>query len=336
MDSLLHHNTFGIEQYCKSLREPDTEEELIRLLQELRGEPLLVIGGGSNLLLTKDYEGNVIHPTMKGISAFVDDDKILLRCCAGEVWDEVVAYAVGQGYNNMENLSYIPGEVGASAVQNIGAYGMEARDIIYMIEAIEVASGGKVYINPADCKYGYRTSIFKTDWRGQYVVTAVTYVLSHTFTPRLDYGNLRSVVSQQLQDEHRDISDVTAADVRKAVIAIRKAKLPDPAVEGNAGSFFVNPVVPREKFEALLTEYPDMPHYHIDDRYEKIPAGWMIEQCGWKGRTLGNAGVSEKQALILVNKGGATGAEVLRLCDTVRRDVFNKFGVMIYPEVNII
>ncbi len=331
MQSLLNHNTFGIDCCCRKIYEPQTAEELVALLPELRQAPLLVIGGGSNLLFTQDFDGNVLHPQIRGIEVRREDNgSVLLRCGAGEVWDDVVAYAVEHGYYGMENLSLIPGEVGASAVQNIGAYGAEAKDVIYAIEAIDIATGeGRIFFND-DCAYGYRESKFKSEWKGKYVITYVTYRLSKTFTPHLDYGNLRTVLVE------KGITIPTAAEVRQAVIEIRESKLPDVKMEGNAGSFFKNPVVSREKFEALLADYPNMPHYNVDAEHEKIPAGWMIDQCGWKGKTLGRAGVHSKQALVLVNKGGATGSEIVALCEAVRKDVYDKFGVHISPEVNII
>lgn len=330
MVSLLHHNTFGIDQSCRALYEPTSVEELKTTLREIAGEPLLVIGGGSNLLLTKDFEGVVLHPVIKGIEVSESGDDVYLRCGAGEVWDDVVSYAVRHGYNDMENLSLIPGEIGASAVQNVGAYGVEAKDIIDSVECVEILTGADVTFQASDCAYAYRYSKFKDEWKGRYVVTHVTYRLSKRFTPRLDYGNLRSYLAD------RGVNEPSASDVRQAVIEIRQSKLPDPSVEGNAGSFFMNPVVSRHKFESLLAEYPDMPHYYIDEDHEKIPAGWMIDRCGWKGKTLGRAGVHDKQALVLVNKGGATGQEVVALCDAIRKDVSRVFGIDIHPEVNII
>ncbi len=331
MQSLLKHNTFGIDQSCKALFEPSSVEELKAMLPQLITEPLLVIGGGSNLLLTKDFDGNVLHPMMKGIEILPQENgTALVRCGAGEVWDDVIAYTIEQGLYDMENLSLIPGEVGASAVQNVGAYGMEAKDIIYKVEAVEIATGNDYCFSNEELHYAYRQSIFKNEWKGRFIITHVTYRLSRSFTPRLDYGNLRTTISEM------GVTEPTAADVRKAVIAIREAKLPDPKVEGNAGSFFMNPIVSREKFEELLAKYPAMPHYNVDANHEKIPAGWMIDQCGWKGRTLGRAGVHSKQALVLVNKGGATGKDVVELCNAVRRDVLDKFGIDIHPEVNIV
>ena len=331
MQSLLKHNTFGIDQSCKALFEPSSVEELKAMLPQLITEPLLVIGGGSNLLLTKDFDGNVLHPMMKGIEILPQENgTALVRCGAGEVWDDVIAYTIEQGLYDMENLSLIPGEVGASAVQNVGAYGMEAKDIIYKVEAVEIATGNDYCFSNEELHYAYRQSIFKNEWKGRFIITHVTYRLSRSFTPRLDYGNLRTTISEM------GVTEPTAADVRKAVIAIREEKLPDPKVEGNAGSFFMNPIVSREKFEELLAKYPAMPHYNVDANHEKIPAGWMIDQCGWKGRTLGRAGVHSKQALVLVNKGGATGKDVVELCNAVRRDVLDKFGIDIHPEVNIV
>ena len=332
MQSLLHHNTFGIDQSCWRIYEPETVDQLLAVLPELRKAPLLTIGGGSNLLLTKDFEGNVLHPVMKGIAEVEGEEEgiVLLRCGAGEVWDDVVEYAVDHELYGIENLSIIPGEVGASAVQNIGAYGVEVKDCIHGIEAVEIATGRMVQIKPEECEYGYRYSRFKGEWKGRYVITYVTYRLSRVFTPHLDYGNVRGML------EAKGIETVTAADVRKVIIDMRNSKLPDPEVEGNAGSFFMNPVVSREKFESLLVEYPDMPHYKVSDAEEKIPAGWMIEQCGWKGRTLGKAGVHDRQALVLVNKGGATGQDIVRLCNQIRQDVMERFGISINPEVNII
>ncbi|MBQ0074825.1 MAG: UDP-N-acetylmuramate dehydrogenase [Prevotella sp.] len=334
MKSLLKHNTFGIDQSCRELYEPTTVEELLAIRPKLLNEPLLVIGAGSNLLLTSDFNGNVLHPMIKGIE-LVDDaepmpGKVLLRCGAGETWDDVVDYAISNCYYDMENLSLIPGEVGASAVQNIGAYGMEAKDLIYKVEAVEISTGKKFTFNNADCCYAYRYSIFKSDWKDRFVITHVTYRISTTFTPRLDYGNLRKTLLD------RNITEPTARDVRQAVIDIRNEKLPDPAVEGNAGSFFMNPVVSKAKYQELLSLYPSMPHYYIDEEHEKIPAGWMIEQCGWKGKTLGKAGVHSRQALVLVNKGGAKGADVVALCEAIRSDVQEKFGIDIHPEVNIV
>lgn len=329
---LLQHNTFGIDARCRRFVEFENEEELSHILKTLTAEdePLMILGGGSNLLLTRDYEGTVIHSGIMGAEATEEKDgTILLRCGSGEVFDDMVALAVKNGWHGMENLSLIPGEVGASAVQNIGAYGAEAKDVICTIEALEVATGEKVVINVSDCDYGYRQSRFKKEWKNRYVIAYVTYRLSREFTPNIDYGGIRTEL------EKSGIINPDAQQLRDCIIGIRNAKLPDTKVEGNAGSFFMNPVVSRSKYEELAALYPGMPHYNVDAEHEKIPAGWMIDQCGWKGRSMGNAGVHDRQALVLVNRGGATGEEVVRLCETIRRDVRQKFGIDIHPEVNI-
>ena len=329
---LSEHNTFGIHASCKRFVEIDTTEEAAAFFPSLHDAdmPLLIIGGGSNLLLTADFNGTVVRSAIKGISAEERDGEVWLRCGSGETWDDVVALCVQRGWYGAENLSLIPGDVGASAVQNIGAYGTEVKDIVERIEAVDVGTGQMVEIAASKCQYGYRDSRFKHEWHQRFFITAVTYRLSLSFEPRLDYGNIREMLAQ------RGITQPTAAQLRQVIIDIRNAKLPDTKVEGNAGSFFVNPVVSREKYEQLAAEYPGMPHYTTDDGREKIPAGWLIEQCGWKGRTLGRAGVHHRQALVLVNKGGATGEEVLRLCETVKADVRSKFGIEIHSEVNII
>lgn len=337
MRDILHfdlskHNTFGIHASCKRFVEIDTAEEAAAFFPSLHDTdlPLLIIGGGSNLLFTADFPGTVVRSAIKGISAEERDGEVWLRCGSGETWDDVVALCVQRGWYGAENLSLIPGDVGASAVQNIGAYGTEVKDIVERIEAVDISTGERVQIPASECQYGYRDSRFKHEWHQRFFITAVTYRLSLSFEPRLDYGNIREMLSQE------GITQPTAAQLRQVIIDIRNAKLPDTKVEGNAGSFFVNPVVSREKYEQLAAKYPGMPHYMIDDCHEKIPAGWLIEQCGWKGRTLGRAGVHHRQALVLVNKGGATGEEVLRLCETVKADVRRKFGIEIHSEVNII
>lgn len=331
--SLLAHNTFGIEARCHRFLEYSSVEEAQQIVSSLttEDEPLLILGGGSNLLLTGDYPGTVLHSAIKGIKVLSDKEPafVFLECGSGEVFDDVVAFAVENGYHGAENLSIIPGEVGASAVQNIGAYGVEAKDIIYKVEAVEIATGKLVVFDNADCEYSYRQSKFKHEWRDKYLVTHVIYRLSRTFVPDLDYGNIRSSL------EKKGIASPTAQQLREVIIEIRNAKLPDPKVQGNAGSFFMNPIVEKAKYEELASQYLGMPHYTIDAEHEKIPAGWMIDQCGWKGKSLGKAGVHDKQALVLVNRGGATGADIVRLCETIQKDIKEKFGIEIHPEVNI-
>ena len=325
--SLFAHNTFGIDVKCRRFVEYSSVEEAQEVARQLQ-EPYLLIGAGSNLLLTQDFDGTVVHSTVKGIETQHDSR---VRCGSGEMWDEVVAWCVGHGLYGAENLSLIPGEVGASAVQNIGAYGAEVKDLIETVEAVEIGSGKLCVFSREECQYGYRDSRFKHEWKNKYLITHVVYRLSSDESRQsTEYGNIRSEL------DRRGIQTPTAAQLRQVVIDIRNAKLPDPKVTGNAGSFFMNPVVSRQKFEQLLAEYPDMPHYYIDADHEKIPAGWMIDQCGWKGRSLGRAGVHDRQALVLVNRGGATGQEIVTLCETIRKDIRERFGIDIHPEVNII
>jgi UDP-N-acetylmuramate dehydrogenase len=299
-------------------------QEIARLLDG----PYLLIGAGSNLLLTDDFNGTVVHSAIKGIEPQLDSR---IRCGSGETWDEVVAWCVGHGLYGAENLSLIPGEVGASAVQNIGAYGAEVKDLIETVEAVEIGTCRLCVFSREDCQYGYRDSRFKHEWKNKYLITHVVYRLSNDESRQsTEYGNIRSEL------DRRGIQTPTAAELRQVVIDIRNAKLPDPKVMGNAGSFFMNPIVSREKYEALALQYENMPHYPVDDTHEKIPAGWMIDQCGWKGKRLGRAGVHDKQALVLVNCGGATGEEIVTLCRQIQHDVQAKFGIDIHPEVNII
>ena len=325
--SLLSRNTFGMDVKAKRFVEYDNEEELKALIPTLSGE-VLHMGGGSNLLFKGDFEGTVLHSAIKGIEV-VDEsaESALVRVGAGEVWDDFVAWAVERGYGGVENLSLIPGEVGASAVQNIGAYGVEAKDVIALVEAIDLSNGQKRVFGTEECNYAYRQSIFKNALKGKYAITYVTYRLQKQPVLKLDYGNIRAVLGDNGQH--------TISDVRQAIIDIRNAKLPDPKVQGNAGSFFMNPVVSREKFLSIQKDYPQMPFYEVEGGV-KIPAGWMIDQCGWKGKSLGRAGVHDKQALVLVNLGGATSDEIITLCNTICKDVKEKFGIDIHPEVNLI
>lgn len=327
--SLKGHNTFGIEARCKRFVEFDNDDEALETACMLRtlGEPYIIIGGGSNLLLTSDYEGTVVRSAIRG---YTMDGDGRMACGSGETWDDMVAASIEAGWYGMENLSLIPGDVGASAVQNIGAYGVEAKDLIETVEAVEIPTGHLCLIENAVCGYGYRQSRFKREWKNRFLITRVTYRLSRTFTPRLDYGN----ISQELQ--RRGIDQPTAAQLRQTIIDMRNEKLPDPKVTGNAGSFFMNPVVERLTYEALAAQYPDMPHYYVDEQHEKIPAGWLIDQCGWKGRSMGRAGVHPKQALVLVNLGGASGQDIVTLCRAIQQDVMAKFGIEILPEVNIV
>ena len=327
--SLLSHNTFGIDVSAACFLEYASVDELRGLIGSGRvTSPYLHIGGGSNLLFTKDYEGTILHSRIGGVEVVAEtDDDIVVRVGAGVVWDDFVDYCVQRHWHGVENLSLIPGEVGASAVQNIGAYGVEVKDLIVRVETLNIEGKEHVY-DVTECGYSYRDSIFKRPENKSVFVTYVSFRLSKKEHYTLDYGTIRR--------ELEKYPGVTLDVVRRVIIAIREEKLPDPRVMGNAGSFFMNPIVGREQFEALQAEYPQMPFYEIDTDRVKIPAGWMIDQCGWKGKALGPAAVHDKQALVLVNRGGAKGADVIALSDAVRASVRATFGIDIHPEVNFI
>ncbi len=329
--SLLTHNTFGMDVRAALFFEYDTVEELQTFLQSddfAHRNRYIHIGSGSNLLFEGDYRGIVMHSALHTLEVVEESDAhVLVRVGSGYVWDDFVAHCVAQGWAGVENLSAIPGEVGASAVQNIGAYGVEVRDVIARVEAMALDGATRTFTNE-ECGYGYRDSVFKRELRGQYIITHVTYRLEKSPTYRLDYGDLRARVEA--------CGEPTLKAVREAVTAIRDSKLPDPRVLGNAGSFFTNPVIPRAQYEALKEKYPNMPSYPIDEERVKVPAGWLIDHAEWKGKALGRAAVHDRQALVLVNLGGATGKEVMTLAERVCEDVFNKYGIRITPEVNFI
>lgn len=334
--SLLPHNTFGIEATARYFITYDSVDDLQNTIQHLHSQypsmPVLHIGGGSNLLFLSDYDGIILHSGIKGIDVTLQGDYAYVRAGAAVVWDELVEFCVDHGYYGLENLSLIPGEVGASAVQNIGAYGAEAKDVIEEVEAVCLQNGEVRTFTTEECEYAYRSSIFKHALKGHYAITHVCFKLPLQFIPQLDYGGIRNALcSVGITPE-----EVQAKELRNTIINIRNSKLPDPSTQGNAGSFFMNPVVPRNVFERIYKDYPKMPYYEVDKELVKIPAGWLIEQCGWKGKSLGNAAVHDKQALVLVNKGGAKGTDILRLCEAVRSDVKQQFGIDIHPEVNFI
>lgn len=330
--SLLPYNTFGMDVKASRFVEYASVEELRGLWNAEREAVAraLHIGGGSNLLFASDYEGLILHSAIKGYTVVKEtEEEVEVRVGAGEVWDDFVAYTVANGWYGAENLSLIPGEVGASAVQNIGAYGVEAKDLIVSVDTFGLETGEERRFMREECRYAYRESVFKQELKGKYAVTFVTYRLKKHPVFHLEYGNIRAELEKQG-------CQVDLENVRRIIIAIRQTKLPDPKVLGNAGSFFMNPVVPKMQFEALLAQYPDMPHYPVDEAHVKIPAGWMIDRCGWKGKRVGHAGVHEKQALVLVNCGGATGKEVMHLAEEIVASVRERFGVTIRPEVNYI
>lgn len=329
MYSLLSHNTFGIDVSAARFLEYASVEELQQqIAQGAVTTPFLHIGGGSNLLFTKDYDGLILHSCIEGIEVTEEDERtVSVRVGAGVVWDDFVAYCVAHGWYGAENLSLIPGEVGAGAVQNIGAYGVEVKDLITAVETVNIQGDQRVY-SIEECGYAYRNSIFKRPENKSVFVTYVRFRLSKEEYYTLDYGTIRQELGKY--------PELTLPVVRKVIIDIRESKLPDPKVMGNAGSFFMNPIVSKEKMLALQQEYPQIPYYELADGQVKIPAGWMIDQCGWKGKSLGPAAVHDKQALVLVNRGGAKGSDIIALSDAVRASVREKFGIDIHPEVNFV
>lgn len=328
---ILKYNTFGMDVKASRFVEYSSVDELRAFLLSVdKNQPLLHIGGGSNLLFISDFRGIILHSAIKGFTVEDETDEwIDIKAGAGEVWDDFVEYSVSHGWHGAENLSIIPGEVGASAVQNIGAYGVEAKDIIHKVHTVCVADASERVFSNEECTYSYRESIFKGELKGRYVVTHVTYRLSKLPCYHLSYGNISSEL------ERRGL-EPSLQNVRNVIIDVRRSKLPEPSELGNAGSFFMNPMVTVSKYNELSSLYPDMPHYPIDDNTVKIPAGWMIDRCGWKGRNIGPAGVYQKQALVLVNLGGATGRDITNLADEIIKSVKDKFGVEIRPEVNYI
>ena len=330
-------NTFGIEAQCRKLITYDSEQALREALADVHkqygGLPILHIGCGSNLLFLNDYNGIVLKSSIKGVRLLEEtEDEVLVEVGSGEICDDFIALAIQRGWYGMENLSLIPGQIGAAAVQNIGAYGVEAQDVIEEVKGISLADGTEHIWKQAECRYGYRQSIFKEELWGKYAITRVIFRLSRHFEPKLQYGGLIKAIEQAGLSE----STLTAEELRQVIIDIRRAKLPDPKEQGNAGSFFKNPVVESEKAEQLLAEYPNMPHYPAEEGKTKLAAGWLIEQAGWKGKSLGPAAVHDRQALVLVNKGGASGKDIQRLCEAIQKDVLEQFGIELSPEVNLI
>ncbi|TPE43230.1 UDP-N-acetylmuramate dehydrogenase [Pontibacter mangrovi] len=326
------YNTFGIDVKARLFARFDSVEELQELLQlpELKQEQKLILGGGSNLLFTKDFEGVVLQNGVKGIEKVAEDEEhVYLKAGGGEVWHEFVLHTLSENLGGVENLSLIPGTVGAAPLQNIGAYGVELKDVFHELEAVNLETGEvRVFDNEA-CRFGYRESVFKNELKGQYIVTHVTFRLHKKHKLNTSYGAIKSTL-EEMQVQAPSIQHVSAA-----VCHIRQSKLPDPKQIGNAGSFFKNPEIPLEQFEELQKKYPEMPSYPVSETTVKVPAGWLIEQCGWKGKVLGNYGVHKNQALVLVNYGGAKGHDIQQLAHNIIQTVEDKFGIRLSAEVNI-
>ena len=328
------YNSFGFSTVAKYFAEITDERDLQTLIRrgELKDKNVLVLGGGNNILLTDDtFDGVVIAMRNKGMKRIVDEgDKVVYRVQAGEDWPNFVRQMVGKGLYGVENLAGIPGTVGAAPIQNIGAYGMELKDSFVQCEAIQLSTGKRRIFDNKECVFGYRSSIFKTMLRNQYVITSVEFRLTKTGELKLDYGNIRAYLEQN------GMPSPTLQQLHDAICAIRGSKLPDPKDLGNAGSFFKNPVVNAAQFEALKNDYPDIPHYDEPNGKVKIPAAWLIEKAGWKGVREGNVGIYEKQALILVHYGNGKGSDIVLLAKKIQESVKEKFGIEISPEVNFV
>jgi len=329
--SLQPHNTFGIDVNAHSFATINTQNDVINAIRVAERDPF-VLGGGSNLLLTSDLDKLVLHNCINGIELIAESGKdVVIEVGGGVVWHELVLWAVNRGYGGIENLSLIPGRVGAAPIQNIGAYGVELKEPFISLTGVSLESGDILSFTKEQCGFGYRDSVFKNEHKGKFLITSITLkLLKAPHRVHDTYGAIRQFLRL------KEIDEPGIEDIMHAVIAIRRSKLPDPAVLGNAGSFFKNPVISETALSVLISEYPDMKHYPESKGQFKVPAGWLIEQCGWKGKRVGNVGCHASQALVIVNYGGASGQEVWDHATTVRDSVLGKFGVQLETEVGIL
>ncbi|WP_422107473.1 UDP-N-acetylmuramate dehydrogenase [Winogradskyella sp.] len=330
--SLKSYNTFGIDVKAHLFCDISTIEALKYHLAAQHGNPLFILGGGSNMLLTKDIEALVFHINLKGIEIISEtDDKVIVKAMAGENWHEFVLWCLKHNYAGIENLSLIPGNVGTAPIQNIGAYGVELKDVFLSCDAVDIQNQDTRTFTKADCKFGYRDSVFKQELKGQYIITSVTLELEKTnHKLHMDYG----AIKQQLNDS--GIVKPTIKDISDAVIAIRQSKLPDPKKIGNSGSFFKNPVISIDQFKKLQNSFPQVPSYKVSEEMIKVPAGWLIEKAGFKGKRFNDYGVHNKQALVLVNYGDANGSDIHELALLIQKTIKRIFDITIETEVNII
>ncbi len=331
--SLRHLNTFGLDADARYFVNVSSVDELTAILRDpvWKGTPKFILGGGSNILLTQDIDALVIHPGIKGITVLEEtEETVVLEVGAGEVWHDFVMHCVDHGFGGVENLSLIPGTVGAAPMQNIGAYGVEIKSVIESVEAVDIESGQKRVFSNAECEFGYRESIFKKALKHQYVITGATFRLSKKPVLNAAYGDVQKTL-QEMGAENPTIRDIS-----EAIMQIRRSKLPDPAEIGNAGSFFKNPEIPVAQFAQLRETFPEVPGYPVDVETVKVPAGWLIERAGWKGYREGEIGVHARQALVLVNYGGGTGAQIKALSEKIQASVAGQFGIRLNAEVNFI
>ncbi len=331
--SLRHLNTFGLDADARYFVNVQSVDELIAVLRdpEWKETPKFILGGGSNILLTKDIEALVIHPGIRGITIKEENEEaVVLKVGAGEVWHDFVMHCVSNGYGGVENLSLIPGTVGAAPMQNIGAYGVEIKSVVEAVEAVDIESGEKRVFSNAECEFGYRESVFKKAFKNKYVITGTTFKLSKKPVVNAAYGDVQKTLLEM------GAETPTIRDISEAIMTIRRSKLPDPAEIGNAGSFFKNPEIPVAQFTHLRETFPEVPGYPVDAETVKVPAGWLIERAGWKGYREGEIGVHSRQALVLVNYGGGTGAQIKALSEKIQESVAGKFGIRLNAEVNFI
>ncbi|MBF7090544.1 UDP-N-acetylmuramate dehydrogenase [Flavobacterium sp. ALJ2] len=330
--SLKNHNTFGIEAKAKQFIAVHSIEQLKKVLEENKNQPKFILGGGSNMLLTKDIDALVIHIDLKGKKIIDEnDDFVWVESQAGETWHEFVLWTIDLNFGGLENMSLIPGNVGTTPVQNIGAYGTEIKDTFVSCDAMNIETQLVKTFTHAECNFGYRESIFKNEVKNQYIITSVTYKLTkRNHKINTSYGDITAELAKN------NITNPNLKDVSNAVIAIRQSKLPNPKELGNSGSFFKNPILLKSDFEKIYQNFPEMKYYDISETEVKVPAGWLIEQAGFKGKRFGNAGIHKNQALVLVNYGNATGQEILAISKDIQRTVFEKFGIHIEAEVNVI
>ena len=328
--SLKAYNTFGIDVSASQFAEINTLSELKEIIQTKKD--FFILGGGSNILLTNDVKKLVVHLNLKCKKIIkASETDVLIEVAAGENWHDFVLWCIDNNFGGIENLSLIPGNVGTAPIQNIGAYGVEQKDTMYELKALEINTNQLKTFKNEDCNFGYRNSVFKNDLKGKYIITSVTFKLTKkTHHLNTSYGAIQSEL------ENKDIDTPSIKDVSNAVIAIRQSKLPDPKEIGNSGSFFKNPVISTADFEHLLSKHTEAPHYKISDSEVKVPAGWLVEQCGFKGKRYGDAGIHKKQALVLVNYGTATGNEIFDLSKQIQKTVLEKFGIALEAEVNVI
>lgn len=331
--SLKERNTFRIEVKARYFVDIYSENELKEFLSldKFKSSVKLILGGGSNILFTKDFPGIVIKISIPGIKIVKEDkDTAVIESGAGEIWHNLVLYCLEKNFGGIENLSLIPGTVGAAPIQNIGAYGQELKDVFESTSGLFVEEGSYQTFTNAECRFGYRDSIFKNELKGKFIITKVVLRLSKKPVPNLQYGAVKTELDKL------NLPEVNIRNVSNVICMIRKSKLPDPQEIGNAGSFFKNPEIPELKFEDLKKDYPDMVGYKLENGKVKVAAGWLIEQCGWKGKRIGNTGAHAKQSLVLVNYGNAAGKEILNFAVKIKESVYKKFGIELKEEVNII